>query len=251
MVLQAKGVRIHYEDSGSGEPVVFLHGALIDAATNWRSTCDALNPLSYRTITPDLRGHGKSEKLDQPAAYGRALYEDVIALLDHLSIPAAHVAGYSLGGKLALRMASEYPERVKSLIVGGEAWTKAEEMPDGEMYASAFLAAKSISKVVDPEYMMPREMRELIDRNDLPAVLALCRSNWQEIVVDETELARLSIPVRFIVGALDPEREKLPRLRKLLPNAEIVELPKVGHNEAFLAPGFADAVVDFLNRVSG
>ncbi len=118
----ADGGRLHYEVAGSGEPIVFLHGFGLDL-----SLWDPQWPVfaqRYRTIRYDLRGYGASSV---PTG-GYSHVDDFIALTKHLKATAAHVVGLSNGGRVALRIAAEKPEAVRSLTLAdtaldGHAWS--------------------------------------------------------------------------------------------------------------------------------
>jgi pimeloyl-ACP methyl ester carboxylesterase len=97
--LDCHGVKIHYVVEGVGEPVILLHGLYSSAAINWQLT-GVFSKLAkdHRVIALDLPGHGRSDKPENEAAYGLAIIDDVVALLDELQVKQAHVVGYSLGG---------------------------------------------------------------------------------------------------------------------------------------------------------
>ena len=112
-------VDLHFIDMPAEEatadttPLVVIHG-LLGSADNWRSHLKVWQ-RSRRVIALDLRNHGHS-----PHAEGMryaTMADDVIALLDKLSIERAHVLGHSMGGKVAISLARLAPKRVASLIV--------------------------------------------------------------------------------------------------------------------------------------
>jgi pimeloyl-ACP methyl ester carboxylesterase len=111
--LAVDGATLHYEDVGSGEPLVLLHGAAASAVS--------VEPLlagfrdRYRVIAPDLRGMGRSSPVEQVAP--GAWVDDLVALLDALEIDAAHVLGVSLGARVGLRLALDAPRRVRTLVL--------------------------------------------------------------------------------------------------------------------------------------
>ncbi|WP_322907790.1 alpha/beta fold hydrolase [Paenibacillus sp. SGZ-1009] len=100
---------LHYTESGTGAPLVLLHGFLGSSAY-W----DELVPLlsaHYRCITPDLRGHGRS--LAPEGSYRiEQMADDVIRLLDHLELPSATVLGHSMGGYVTLALAAQNGDRL-------------------------------------------------------------------------------------------------------------------------------------------
>lgn len=112
------GVTYHYDDTGSNEALMLLHGF-----TGTRKTWQAMTPFlsrAFRVITPDLLGHGGTDSPAQPEHYTiRQAAEDLIALLDHLNIEQVHLGGYSMGGRLALYMAVHHPQRILSLMLEG------------------------------------------------------------------------------------------------------------------------------------
>ena len=120
----SNGVKIHYVTEGQGDPVVLIHGWMGDS-TMWGR--DALGntkltaPEGFRVIALDCRGHGKSDKPHDVAKYGAEMAGDVVRLLDHLKIKKAHLIGYSMGVFLASKLAATHPERVISLVYGGQA----------------------------------------------------------------------------------------------------------------------------------
>jgi pimeloyl-ACP methyl ester carboxylesterase len=81
---------------------------------------DALK-TAYQLILIDARGHGASDKPHDPNAYGlQWMVNDVLAVLDHLQLPQANFWGYSMGGWIGFGLAKYAPERVYSLIIGGQ-----------------------------------------------------------------------------------------------------------------------------------
>ena len=100
------GVKIHFHDLGSGEPVVLVHGFASTAEHNWGGTgwITALS-AKYRVIAPDVRGHGLSDKPSEREAYGYAsMGADVTRLMDHLRIARAPLIGYSMGSSIAIEL---------------------------------------------------------------------------------------------------------------------------------------------------
>ncbi|MGA7418647.1 MAG: alpha/beta hydrolase [Acidimicrobiales bacterium] len=112
------GVTMYYEVHGTGPRVfVFMHGILLDANLNRRLATD-LAAAGNRVILLDLPGHGLSEKPRRASYHRMDTYaRHVEALLDHLGVEKAVVGGVSLGGNVALLVASQSPERVQGLVI--------------------------------------------------------------------------------------------------------------------------------------
>ena len=106
---------LYWESSGTGEPVLLIHGLGLSGGAWWR-TVDALAPR-MRVITFDHRGIGQSESLS-PAYTTEAMADDALAVLDALGLESAHVYGISLGGMIAQQLALRHPRRVRSVVLG-------------------------------------------------------------------------------------------------------------------------------------
>ena len=104
----------YYEDQGQGEALVMLHGAT-SSAHAFEEHFPELTQ-KYRVIAPDMRSMGRSAHV--PEMPPSAWVDDLLALLDHLQIPKNHIYGTSLGSRVAMRFAIEYPDRVLSLVLG-------------------------------------------------------------------------------------------------------------------------------------
>jgi pimeloyl-ACP methyl ester carboxylesterase len=133
---ESDGARLAFRDTGAGLPVVFLHPTPLDH-DYWRPLIEDLGGV--RAIVPDLRGHGKSELgqnlpmglfarvPDAPALTMAQLASDVIAVLDHLELSEAVLAGCSIGGYVLLELARRIPERISGL-----AFVCSKAQPDAE-----------------------------------------------------------------------------------------------------------------------
>lgn len=110
----AEGLQVHYEIYGQGEPIVVMAGGFGDAA----SMTQVIVPLSRKrqVIAIDLEGHGRTALRATPMSHQK-LGDDVAAVLRHLKIAKADVAGYSHGADAAIRMAIQHGEMVRNLIV--------------------------------------------------------------------------------------------------------------------------------------
>jgi FAD/FMN-containing dehydrogenase/pimeloyl-ACP methyl ester carboxylesterase len=122
--LETNGARIYYEVEGSGPPVVLIHAGVANLRM-WDDQVPALRD-AYRVIRYDTRGYGRTET-DAVEFSNRA---DIAALLDHLGEESAHLVGISRAGAIALDFALEYPDRVRSLVVGAGG-ISGYQSPDG------------------------------------------------------------------------------------------------------------------------
>lgn len=106
-------MQLNYQISGSGEPLVILHG-LFGTLENWGAQIKALSE-HFTVIAVDLRNHGRSPHSDDMSY--PLMSDDVIELLDELNLNQVLLMGHSMGGKVAMQLAMNHPERLKKLIV--------------------------------------------------------------------------------------------------------------------------------------
>ena len=106
-------LELAYQDVGSGPPLVILHG-LFGSGRNWTRIARQLGE-AWRVYTLDLRNHGDSPWNDD-VSYS-AMASDLLAFLDRQGIEQASVVGHSMGGKAAMALALQHPERVRDLVV--------------------------------------------------------------------------------------------------------------------------------------
>ncbi len=116
-MLQVNGISLHVEDQGSGRPVLLLHG-WPDSSDVWRNQVSFLVANGFHTITPDLRGFGRSDRPERVSAY---LLEnavaDAVGILDAFDIGAADIVAHDWGAAVAWFMAMAHPDRVHKLVV--------------------------------------------------------------------------------------------------------------------------------------
>ena len=107
--------RLFFDVAGSGQPIVLIHGNAGDRR-HWDDQFTEF-AKNYRVVRYDVRGYGRSSVPEPSLVYSD--HGDLAALLDHLDIESAHVAGWSMGSGVAVDFAVAYPSRVLSLISVG------------------------------------------------------------------------------------------------------------------------------------
>jgi pimeloyl-ACP methyl ester carboxylesterase len=114
--VDSNGVMLDVEVTGTGRPVVLVHG-FPDTKRLWSKQVPALVDAGLQVITYDARGYGASDKPAEVDAYSIIfLAMDVVAILDHLELPKAHVVGHDWGAATAWATASFAPDRVDHLV---------------------------------------------------------------------------------------------------------------------------------------
>jgi pimeloyl-ACP methyl ester carboxylesterase len=196
---QAGGLRIHYNEVGTGEPLICLHGAGPGASSwsNFRTNIDAFSD-KYRTILWDMPQYGKSDKVVIEG--GRLTYISGVLrdFMDQLGIAGARFVGNSMGGQVAIKLAIDSPERVEKLVVIGSA-------PVGQsLFCPMPLEGiKMIGNYYKGEGPSPEKMRTLIQ------TLLFDSSFLTEEVLQERYESSLDPDVVRIMRDSPPSREDL------------------------------------------
>jgi esterase len=249
-------------DSGSGPPVVLLHG-LFGAARNFGGVQRALSPL-FRVIAMDARNHGAS-----PHAAGMrypTLAADVLETLDARGIARAAVIGHSMGGKTAMTLAVMAPERVGRLLV-------ADIAPVSYQHANESVADAMRSVMLHPGLTRAEADAALADAAPVPAVRSFLLQNLQfgpqphwrigleEIAAGIADLEDWVTPdgsypgaTLFVSGAQSDyvRPEHRPIIRALFPAARFVSVKHAGHwLHADNPAGFLSVVEAFLHDWRG
>lgn len=259
-----RGARLYYEETGTGpETILFIHGLML-ANESWELQRGHFEK-THRVITYDLRGQGRSEHTRSGLGLD-SLAEDAAELLRALAPEGAHVAGFSMGAFIALRLGARHPALVRSLTLIGvsadaESWGK---MPS---YA-AMIALVSLAGVGP---VAPRMMQILFGRSiladptraaliarwravvdDLPKSIlrAAAASAWRKSVAGE--LAAITAPVLIIAGEEDKPvpLHHQQAVAAAIPQAQIEVVPLTGHAVMIERPALFNArMARFLEGV--
>ena len=254
---ESNGVKLFYQDEGSGEPVVLLHGFTINGRINWDlpGITRALS-RDHRVLTLDARGHGRSEKPHDPAKYGIEMVEDVVRLLDHLKIEKAHIVGYSMGGFITNKLVTTHPERVLTATQGGAGWGRTDDKPSFlDDLAVSLEQGKGITPLLialHPPDSLPLDEDELkfANRmltltNDQKALAALIRGTTG-LSVPKEKLLQNRVPVLAIVGERDPMKVGVDAMDGVMSNLKIVVIRGGDHMSTFYDPQFVRSLREFL-----
>ncbi len=228
-----------------GETVVLVHGFGSSHAVNWVNTqwTRALSHAGYRVVALDNRGHGQSEKLYEPAAYGsQVMAEDVRRLMDHLGLERADVMGYSMGARIAAHLALAHPERLRTLLLGGLGIHLVEGVGLPLGIADA-MEADALDDLTDPMQRMFRAFAEAT-KSDLRALAACIRGSRQTL--SAAAVGQIAVPVLVSVGTKDDVAGSGPELAALIPGARAFAIEGRDHNLAVGDKTHKQAVLDFL-----
>jgi pimeloyl-ACP methyl ester carboxylesterase len=244
MDFDSDGIRLHYELHGpeTGAPLVLVHGFASDYRLNWVGTRwqEALTSAGFRIFGLDCRGHGHSDKPHDPAAYSiDIMAADINRFLDHLNVPAASYVGYSMGARIGLQVALDYPARMRRAVLGGLGTAGAIESSD------AIAEALRGEPTDDPVAQTFYRFASARPANDLKA-LAACISGLRP-VLDPARLSAIRTPILIVVGDRDDLARSAPELVELIPSSRLVTIPGRDHMGAVPAREFKQAAVEFLS----
>ncbi|KQT14796.1 alpha/beta hydrolase [Methylobacterium sp. Leaf399] len=243
------GVAIAYIDvppaSGGGDAILLIHGFASNHAVNWVNTLwvRTLTQAGYRVVALDNRGHGESQKLYDPDAYGSDIMAaDARRLLDHLDIARADVMGYSMGARIGAFLALDEPARVRSLLLGGLGLhlVEGKGLPSG---ISEALEAPPGTPAPNPTAAAFRTFAEQT-RSDLRALAACMRGSRQTL--SREEVSQIEAPSLVTVGSLDTVAGSGPALAALMQDAKALDLPGRDHSTAVGDKGHRTGVLEFL-----
>jgi pimeloyl-ACP methyl ester carboxylesterase len=244
------GTKLYFEEAGRGTPVVLLHGLSSSTRGNWQEPgiWDELVEAGKHVVGLDARGHGRSDKPREPAAYeDDAMVKDVVALLGHLDLEETDLVGYSMGADTALRFGAS-DGRLRRLVLGGiggdpAKWGSAEDAYRVAMAKRwlAGLEAPDPDAIEDPVAKRARKVFAARG-NDLEAMAALLRSNRKHLSAD-IALSNVTVPTLVVCG--DEDRSPEP-LAAALPNAKALVLG--GDHEGVVSnPELAKAIAQFVS----
>lgn len=235
-----RGTRIHYDMCGEGPPLLLFHG-LTGSGVRWHDTGYVAGLLDrFQVILIDARGHGQSDKPHRQADYSRDRQaDDVIAILDDLGVRATRFWGHSMGGEVALALALQRPERVRSLVITGYTPFAAEGEEAAEMahWASDLRGgiAGFVAGYEARHGALPDDARARWLENDGEA-LAACVAN----MIAESdgslvaELPRITAPTLLLAGTKEPFIDAARETAALLPHGMFVALDGLDHVQTFL-----------------
>lgn len=228
-----------------GEPILLIHGFASSYATNWGfpSWTRTLTHAGRRVIGMDNRGHGKSGKPHDPAAYDtRIMAEDARRLLDHLGVARADVMGYSMGARISAFLTLAHPDRVRSVVFGGLGAHLVEGVGLPAGIADA-MEAPSLDVLTDPTDRMFRAFAEQ-GKNDLVALAACIRGTRQTL--SAAEVGRIRQPAMVAIGTKDHIAGDAKTLAAMLPEGRAFEIPDRDHNTAVGDKQYKAAALAFL-----
>ena len=243
------GVRLYYEEAGTGTPIVFVH----EFADDHRGYEAQIRYFArrYRCIAYNARGYPPSEVPDDPARYSQdRARDDIRDVLDALAMPKAHIVGISMGGFATLHFGLAYPERALSLVVAGCGYGaepgKRQQFLDETTKTAALIEGAGM-QVASQTYAIgparvqfqnkdPRGWAEFAARlaehstlgsaNTMRGVQARRPSLWDL----RDRMGNLEVPTLIMTGDEDePCLEPSLLMKRTIPTAALMIFPNTGH----------------------
>lgn len=244
----SEGYEIAFSIYGEGPTVLLVHGFASNGKVNWVDTgwVDALVEAGYRVVTIDNRGHGKSEKIYDTAAYPSSeMAKDSINLIDYLGVKDVAIMGYSMGARISAYVAMGAPDKVACAVFGGLGERMTVGMSNSTTIVDALLAP-TLEEVKDRTGRTFRIFAEHT-KSDLKALAACMGSSRQKIT--EEDVAKIDVPVLVAVGSDDDVGGRPEPLAALMAQGESLVIEGRDHMRATGDKQFKEGVLDFLKRV--
>lgn len=255
------GVLLRYVVEGRGEPVVLVHGFASSVEHNWlrAGVIDALVRAGFQVIAYDTRGHGRSEKPYDPAAYGEDDVRDIVRLLDHLGLPRAHLVGYSRGAMLSHHARQLYAERFWTVTLGGygsagDGSGPIESLAAGEVADSLERGRLGpLLRALMPKNEGPSARQLALGEgllrgtNDMHALAATFRAPRLPLI-PLASFTDIQVPTLILIGEHDSMRRQAERMAEAVNDLELRVIPGADHLGAPGTEEFSAHLIDFLGR---
>ncbi|MFT3845692.1 MAG: class A beta-lactamase-related serine hydrolase [Lacibacter sp.] len=256
--------RLYYEESGKGEPLIFIHGHSFDH-TEWKPQFFEF-AKKYRVVTYDVRGYGRST---MPREFSNIMHaDDLLQLMNALKIQKAHVVGLSMGGFIGLDFLALHQNRLLSVtLASGDVWggSPGPSVPwnDSTINKRRTEIQLLYKKGIDA---YKREWFNALTMRNGKIIEQLREPIWQMIykwdawqpahveprfllgtsVIEKLKSMKVMIPVLILTGDADAQRKS--RVLDLIPSSKQTIVPAAGHvSNLENAEGFNKALNDFLN----
>ena len=227
------GVRIHYTDEGQGEPLLLVHGLGATADLNWRLPgITRMLARHFRVIAMDIRGHGLSGKPEDSSQYGTQMVDDVVRLMDHLKIKRVHIAGYSMGGFIALNLLAHHPDRVCCAAICAAGWKDPEDdSPLGNVKSppAVPLAAAEASALGFLTRAGHLIVGGMANTTSPPYVRHACWQHLHDLLIPKTLIEQSPVPMMCLCGTNDFLRPCAEALKSAAPGVEFVSVKGATH----------------------
>jgi pimeloyl-ACP methyl ester carboxylesterase len=269
--VRANGTEIFYVETGTGEPLLLLHGGLVSTNPLWAGVPVAyvsyMNTFAqhFRVIAPDTRGHGRTVNAGGGPIPYTLLADDVLALIDALGLDRPLICGFSEGGITATIAGIRNPGAVRAIVNDAGYDLLNSHAPTLTMTRQVFGGSPDATRA-DPE-AAARFFEASDEMRAMPALMqadhdgAQGPGHWKTVIMDlfdrgtqspgytVEDLRKVTAPTLIMTGDRDflcSVEEGVAAYRKL-PDGELAILPGEGH---VISPSKVQITIDFLSRHS-
>jgi len=265
--VHANGIDIHYVEAGAGEPLLLLDNAMVSTNPVWASLPFAYASFTgtlaehFRVITPDARGSGKTLHSGGPIPYP-VLADDVVALIEALTLDQPLICGFSDGGETATIAGIRHPGSVRAIVnhAGYDLFNPDPHAPAIAM-TRQMLGGSADATHADPELSASRaeELRAMFELMKSDHDNAQGAGHWKTVVAQTfdritqphgytlDDLRTITVPTLVLTGDRDPfcTVEEGAAACRALQAGELAVVPNTGH---LITPAAVQAIIDFFQR---
>jgi pimeloyl-ACP methyl ester carboxylesterase len=264
-MIDAGGIETSYLEAGSGETVLMLHGSGpgVSALANWQHTIPTL-AQRFHVLAPDIVGFGTTDRPDDIVYSLRTWTDHIWAFMDARGIEKARVVGNSLGGRIALQMATDQPDRIATMVLMGTpgvGMTPTEGLAALRAYEPSHDAMRALLRnyfavnqaMITDELVKIRYEASIADGayEAYRAMFFDPRHAGSDLGITENEVRAIATPTLLIHGREDkvvPLQVSVTMVG-LLPNADLHVFSACGHwTQIERADEFSAVVSDYLGR---
>jgi pimeloyl-ACP methyl ester carboxylesterase len=263
--IDAGGIKTRYLDAGTGHPVLMLHGSGpgVSGTANWQHNIGALAER-FRVLAPDLVGFGDTERPKGVVYSLRTWTDHVSAFLDAQGIESASIVGNSLGGRIAMQMATDQPDRIAKMVLmaaPGVGMTLTDGLAALRAYRPSHDAMRELLRnffAVDPAMITDELVRIRYEASVANGAFEAYESMFNdprhrgsELGITEEEARAITNPILLVHGREDkvvPLAVSVTMLG-LFPNADLHVFSACGHwTQIERAEEFSALVANYLGR---
>ncbi|HEY2197849.1 MAG TPA: alpha/beta hydrolase [Mycobacterium sp.] len=263
--IDAGGIETSYLEAGSGETVLMLHGSGpgVSALANWQHNIPTL-AQRFHVLAPDIVGFGTTERPEDIVYSLRTWTDHVWAFMDARGMEKARVIGNSLGGRIALQMATDQPDRIAKMVLMGTpgvGMTPTEGLAALRAYEPSHDAMRELLRnhfAVDPAMITDELVQIRYEASIADGAYEAYRAMFfdprhagSELGITEDEVRAIATPTLLIHGREDRvvALQVSVAMLGLLPNADLHVFSACGHwTQIERADEFSAVVSDYLGR---
>jgi pimeloyl-ACP methyl ester carboxylesterase len=246
---EVNGMKMYYEVSGSGDPLIVLHGAYMNIPSMGKII--PMLAKNHQVYALEFQGHGRTNDIDRPITYAN-LADDTAAFMDAVGVKKADVFGYSMGAGAGLQLAIRHPDKVTRLVAASTAYDAEGFQPEYK----AFIPQMSVEMFVGMPFA--QEYRKLAANPDgFPALVKKLIALEHEPMAWGTYVTAVKAPVLIITADADVTTLEhsvalfrllgggaMGDMGKPLSASRLAVMPATSHTAIFTQPELLEAFVE-------